>query len=239
MTMPEAYVLAAGNSTRLGGDVPKPLRELGGVPILVWNLAMLARAKVPRATINWSSPVDLTTLPEVGQDPRVRVVYENPAALLGTAGAIANAFRADPRLLFVVYGDQVTQADLAGMLAQHEASRQLVTMLVFDGHAGRNTGPVGGWVELHEGRVIALHETRGAHPPRPTPWANGGVYIIEPEVIVDLPNGHCDWCRDVFPAMIERGEVGAFEHEGWVWSIDTPLAYEKAARLFKEVWRPW
>lgn len=242
--MPPAFILAAGNGTRLGGDVPKPLCELGGSPVLTWNLAMLARANVPSATVNWSAPQDVNSVEmgpglTVGLDPCVRVVYEQPDALLGTAGAIAKAFKHAPRRLLVVYGDQVTQADLAGMLAQHEASRQLATMLVFDATAGRHTGPVGGWVELERDIVIALHETRGAEPPRPTKWANAGVYIIEPEVIAELPDGPSDWCTDVFPGMIERGEVGSFVHDGWVWNIDTPMAYDKARKLFVEVWRPW
>ena len=239
MMMPEAFVLAAGNSTRLGGDVPKPLRQLGGVPVLVWNLAMLARAKVPRAVLNWSAPQDVTALPEVGRDPCINVVYEAPDALLGTAGPIAWCFKSAPRRLIVVYGDQLTQADLPKMLAQHEGSGLAVTMLVFDGHAGRNSGPVGGWVELDGLRVAALHETRGAPPPRRTSWANGGVYIIEPEVVAGLPDGPSDWCRDVFPAMIARGEVGAFLHDGWVWSIDTPEAYARAVLLWEGVSRPW
>ena len=109
-----AIVVAAGSGSRLGGEVPKALRELGGRPLVGHSLAALADGGVNRAIV---------VIP-AGMMPDFETVLADspiPASIV-----IGGAERQDSVLagLEAIVGDP--ELATAGFVLVHDAARALV-----------------------------------------------------------------------------------------------------------------
>src|SRR5437868_9819559 len=88
-----AMVLAAGLGTRMrpfNGQIPKPLVQVGGKPLIDYVLDRLADAGVERAVVNVHHLADQI---ERHLAPRRRpqiVISDERSQLLGTAGGVIN-----------------------------------------------------------------------------------------------------------------------------------------------------
>ncbi len=114
-----AMVLAAGRGERLRpltDDIPKPLIEAGGRPLIAWHLENLARAGIKEVVINLAHLGDRIR-ESLGNGDRFGLAIQysqEPPGALETGGGILNALPllgTDPFLL--VNGDCWTDLDLA------------------------------------------------------------------------------------------------------------------------------
>lgn len=232
----KAMVLCAGLGTRLGEltrEIPKPMLDLQGQPLLAYLLGHLCRQGFDQIAIN------LHFKPEMIRDyfgdgirGQLALTYSYEPQLLGTAGGVKNMesfFRDEPAFL-VQYGDILTDQDFAAMLAFHHERRALATLLV---HQRLKSNSI---VNLDDtGRITAFLErpderTRAGQSSR---WVNSGVCICAPEVLDAIPAGvPCDLPRDVFPKLIASGRVYGFALTGYRCAIDSPerLAEARAAQ---------
>jgi NDP-sugar pyrophosphorylase family protein len=131
----------------------------------------------------------------------------------------------------VVYGDNLVELDLEGLVAAHLRRRADVSIAVFDALTP-NTGMVGGRVVLDDGdRVVSFAE--GVEEDTAARHVNAGVYVVEKRVLADLPVGRFfDWGRDIFPALLARGaRVHGYPIEGYCLGLDTPGKYERGLAL--------
>jgi NDP-sugar pyrophosphorylase family protein len=225
----KAIVLAAGVGTRLRpltDSIPKPLLPVGGEPLLVHLLRWLQRHGLRHVAIN------LHHLPEMiqdtlgdGNDLGLQLTYSFEPQLLGTAGAVKKLAPFFDETFVVVYGDLLLDADLSALLDYHRSRRALVTI----GLKHTDDPPSQGMVACNSaGRVVRFVE-------KPAAWddtqrtANAGVYIVEPEVLHQVPADRpSDWGHDIFPLMIANGaEIYAQLLDGTVIDIGTPEAYER------------
>ena len=79
-----------------------------------------------------------------------------------------------------------------------------------------------------EGRILEFVEKPKTNPP-PSHWVNAGIYLIEPHLLSRIPDGICDFGREVIPNWIEAGvNVAGIKMEDKVIPIDTPDLLEKA-----------
>src|SRR5581483_8245973 len=135
-TQMRAMVLCAGYGTRLGEltkEIPKPMLDLNGHPILEYILAHL------RANHFDSVAVNLHFLPEMirgyfadGQKVGISLKYSHEEQLLGTAGGIKKmeAFLKESDPFLVQYGDVITDQDFAPLLRFHQERNGLATLLL-------------------------------------------------------------------------------------------------------------
>jgi NDP-sugar pyrophosphorylase family protein len=231
----DAVLLAAGNSTRIAavaGGVPKPLLEVGGEPILVRNMRWLAAAGVRQVWVNLHYRGELirATLGD-GSAWGLAVRYSEEPTILGTAGGVRQVLDALGERFLVVYGDNLVELDLEGLVAAHLRRRADVSIAVFDALTP-NTGMVGGRVVLDDGdRVVSFAE--GVEEDTAARHVNAGVYVVEKRVLADLPVGRFfDWGRDIFPALLARGaRVHGYPIEGYCLGLDTPGKYERGLAL--------
>ena len=80
----------------------------------------------------------------------------------------------------------------------------------------------------HENRILEFVEKPKTSPP-PSHWVNAGIYLIEPHLLSRIPDGACDFGREVIPSWIEAGvRVAGVKMEDKVMPIDTPDLLEKA-----------
>ena len=226
----KAMVLAAGLGSRLRpltDTCPKPMIPIAGRPLLEYVLRLLARYGFDQVAVN------LHHLPAAIQDHfgdgaawGIRLTYSLERELLGTAGAVRQlaGFFTEPFLVY--YGDNLCNVDLGRMWHAHHQEGELasVGLLWMDDPTNR------GIVELdRRGRIRRLVEKPRPEEVFPDYLVNGGVYILDPEVLEWIPPGNSDFSRDVFPRLLAAGRpLYGHRLQGQLLSTDTPARYALA-----------
>ena len=229
-----AVILCGGRGTRLRAsapDLPKPLVEVGGLPI-VWHVATIfARQGVERVLLltGWRADLVAAFAATAEWPDGVAVECVDTGPDTPTGGRIhAVADRLGGAPYFATYGDGVADIDLARLARSHAAAGAVATMTVV-----RPELPFGIAV-LGAGDTI----TGFREKPRAEHWVNGGFMVCEPEFAGYL-------AADVVleRAPLERlaadGALHAFRHEGFWACLDT---YKDAVAL-NDLWdsgaAPW
>jgi NDP-sugar pyrophosphorylase family protein len=236
-------VLAAGYGTRLGEltrDLPKPMLEIGGRPILEHILNHLVRHGFTEIAVNLHfMPEVITSYFGDGSQLAAELHYSHERELLGTAGGLKRmaAFVGAGGSFVVQYGDVLTDHDLGRMLELHRSRQALATLLV---HPRRRSNSV---LELDdEGRITSFLERPSEAERRgiDSPWVNSGLCIAEPELLERIANGGpSDLPRDVLVPLVASGRLFADPLVGWRCAVDSAerLAEARAA-LELGHWRP-
>jgi len=226
-----ALVLAAGVGSRLRpytDDLPKPLLEVGGQPIIAYNLAMLAAGGFTDIVIN------LHHLPEVvrayagsGERWGLRITYSEEPELLGTGGALSPlAAQFGAETFAVVFGDNVNDIDVTDMLARHRASGALATVAV----CRRDDVSQSGVAEIDAHDRIRRFIEKPQAGETDSRWINAGVVLAEPGLLRYLPpHGAADLGHDILPRLLEEpGGVHAYPMTGPHWWFDRMEDYQAA-----------
>lgn len=231
----KAMILAAGLGTRLGEltrEVPKPMLDIAGRPLLEYNIRNLVRCGFNEIMIN------LHFLPEMlrgfagdGSAFGARVEYSYEPMLLGTAGGVRQAeeFFATEEPFLVIYGDLLTDQDLTLLRPLHERNNALATLFLHQ-RAGSNSlvrleedGRISGFVERPD------PEERRQHP---FPWVNSGIQMLSWQALQNLKRGEvADLPRDVYPALAREGRLSGLPLSGERVAIDSPERYRQACEL--------
>jgi len=222
----KAMLLAGGRAERLrplSDAMPKCLVPIDGEPLLSIWLSLCAAHGITDVLVNVSAHGDLVrqALERYEGPLRVRLVVEGgPRGNAGTVRA-ERSFVADVDSFFVLYADNLTNANLGALWAFHQTHADLITMGVF-----RTPYPqMAGIVTLGEqGRVVAFAEK----PVRPaTDLANAGLYVVRRELLALIPVAPVvDFARDVFPCC--AGRMRALPIEEYLLDIGHPAALARA-----------
>jgi glucose-1-phosphate cytidylyltransferase len=240
--LPPVAILCGGRGTRLrehAQAIPKPLVEIGGVPIL-WHVIELYAAQgferfllatgymgeqIERfvAAADWPAHVGVRCL-DTGRDT------PTGGRLKLLAPALAG------KRFCATYADGLASIDLRQLLAFHSRHGRLASMTVvrpelqfgvteLDTRAGAGGG--------EDGRVLGFREK-----PRSEHWINGGFFCFEPAVLDRLaPDSVLE--REPLERLARDDQLRAFRHEGFWECMDT---YKDAVAL-NDLWEsgepPW
>ncbi|MFN2544843.1 MAG: sugar phosphate nucleotidyltransferase [Actinomycetota bacterium] len=223
-----AVVLVGGEGTRLRPlteTTPKPLLPLVDRAFLHQVLDHLGAHGVHEVVA--SSPYLEATfgpfLAERRGDPTVTWITE--AEPLGTAGAIVNALRhLGDEAFLVLNGDVLTDLDLTALVSFHRERAAVATIALTPVEDARPYG----LVETEtDGRVLEFRE-------KPSEVVGGninaGTYVLEPRALDGWEPGRMlSIEREVYPALIERGEtVYASPSDAYWMDLGTPERYLQA-----------
>ncbi|RLF17328.1 MAG: nucleotidyltransferase [Thermoprotei archaeon] len=226
----KAVILAGGFGKRLRPiteNTPKPLVNVGGKPIIVWQLQLFKKYGIDEFIIcvGYLREKIINTLGN-GSRYGVKIAYVVEDEPLGTGGAIKNA---EPLLkneegFFVINGDIVTNLNplrLKEKVSDNFIGAIAVTML---------RSPYG-IVTIGENEVIKDFIEK---PTLPNYWINAGVYYFKPEVFRYLPEKG-DIEKTALPLLAKEGRLVAVRYNDIFWkSIDTYKDLEEAERLVKK-----
>ena len=208
----QVVILCGGRGTRLGGETPKPLIEIGGRPI-VWHVVAIYAAQGFRdfllltghqgeAVAAWAARSAWSA-----DGVRVRCVDTGPDTPTGGRVHAVRERLQEPFCL--TYADGVADVDLAALRAQHDGSGALATMTVV-----RPELPFGVAV-LEDGRVTGFREK-----PRAEQWVNGGFLVLEPGALAYLgPDSVLE--REPLERLAAGGALAAYRHTGFWRCLDT------------------
>lgn len=227
----KAVILAAGFGSRLRpltDQVPKPLLQAGGCPLIAYSLALVRAAGIRDVVVNLHHRGDLIRAAlgdGAAYGVHIRYSEENP--ILETGGAIRHA---EPLLageaFVVLNSDIVIDLDLRALIAWHGARGALATMVLrADPEAARY-----GAIEIDAEQRIRRFLGQPATVAAPlTPLMFTGVHVFEPGVFAHLGHGRFSITRETYPAMLRAGcPLFGYVFDGYWRALDTPAGLAEA-----------
>ncbi len=224
-------ILCGGRGTRLAGELPKPLVEVGGRPI-VWHVASIFAAQGVRRVVlltGYRAGLVAEWAAGAAWPDGVSVACVDTGEDTPTGGRVlAGAAAIGDGAFFLTSGDGVADVDLAGLARAHAAAGALATMTVV-----RPELPFGVALLGEGDRVTGFREK-----PVADDWVNGGFFSFEPAALTYLREDSV-LEREPLERLAADGELAAFRHGGFWACMDT---YKDAVAL-NDLWAggdaPW
>lgn len=203
-----AVLMAGGSGTRLRPltcDLPKPMVPVLNRPMAEHIINLLKRHNIREviATLHYLPDVMRDYFGD-GSEFGVQMTYaveeDQP---LGTAGCVKNVEELLDDTFLVISGDSMTDFDLSAAIEFHKQKQSKATLVL-----ARVPNPVEfGVVITDEDNHIQRFLEKPSSSEIFSDTVNTGTYILEPEVLQYLPkNQECDFSKDLFPLLLERGE---------------------------------
>ena len=227
----DAIVLAGGFGTRLRPwtlSVPKPLVPLLDTTLIEHSIRIVPRSLVDRVIIAAGYGAEQMRSHFANIDVGAEVVIIEEKEPLGTGGAIANCMAAVTGNRFLVLnGDLITTVDIPGMIAQHERDDRLATISLWP---VENPNRFGVADFDSSNRAIKRFQEKPNPGEEYSNLINAGCYLMEREVIDEMPEGPHSIEREVFPSIAKSGNMGGFCYTGRFIDAGTPSSYLDAMR---------
>jgi len=252
----KVVILAGGFGTRLSEEtlqIPKPMVEVGGYPILVHIMRLyadhghnefivacgyrghvikdyFANFNVQNAdfSVNLGTG-ELTRLKETTVDWTVSLIDTGLNTMTG--GRLA---RLRPHLgnetFMATYGDGLADLDISDLLAFHRGHGKLATIT-----AVRPEARFGSLSIDDERMVTGFEEKVTSSEAR----INGGFFVLEPEVINYIDGDDVPFERAPLERLAEDRQLMAYTHDGFWKPMDTLRDRRELQRLWDEGVAPW
>ena len=257
----KAVILAGGHGTRLSEETgvrPKPMVEIGGLPIL-WHIMKIYSTfgvhdfviccgykghlikdffytyhlRHSDVTIDLASQ-DITFHRNGCEPWRVTLVDTGLATMTGGRIRRVAEWIGD-EAFFLTYGDGVADVDLDALLRFHRSQKTLVTLT-----AVRPPGRFGAFSLRDEQDQIAHFREK------PTDgedaWINGGYFVVEPQALSYIEDDSTTWEREPMERLAEEGQLSAYRHKGFWHPMDTlrdKMVLEELWNAGQAPWRVW
>ncbi len=230
----KAAILAGGYGKRLRpltSEKPKPLVEVAGKPILIWQIEWLKKHSINEIVL-LVGYLKEKIIEYVGSGSKfgVKVTYIVEDKPLGTGGAIKNSEHvlSGEDYFIVVNGDVLTNLDPTKLLDPIKKGEAIATIA-----AVPLPSPYGILRIRSDDSIEAFIEK----PVLKEYWINAGVYAMTPEVFKYLPD-EGDIERKGFPELAKMMKLKAVRFEDVFWrSIDTHKDIEEASREVPKIFK--
>ena len=229
----QAVILAGGKGTRLAarlGGRPKPLVDVGGIPLLERQLRLLAGHGVTSAVILVNHLAGQIEAFLAQREIGLRTTLIDDGAPRGTSGAALACLAALEDRFLVVYGDTLFDIDIAAMVAAHERSGAAATLLLHPNDHPADSD----LVECDDsGRIVGFHGYPHA-PGRYLPnLVNAAFYVVEKSLLTAYRDmaPPSDFARDLFPAAVRDGRhLHGYRSFEYIKDLGTPSRLDKVER---------
>lgn len=253
----KAVLLAGGLGTRLSEETtirPKPMVEIGGMPIL-WHIMKTYAAhgvhdfviccgyrgdtikewfagyQLRHHDVTFDLRQNSVTYHQSRSEPW-RVTLIDTGADTMTGGRLRRvAEHLGGETFCLTYGDGVSDVDIGASIAHHREQGREATMTVVQ--------PPGrfGAVLLREGetRIDAFSEKTDGDGA----WINGGFFVCEPSVIDRIAGDATVWEQEPLRGLAADGQLSAWRHRGFWQPMDTLRDKQYLEQLWSSGSPPW
>lgn len=253
----KAVILAGGLGTRLSEETtvkPKPMVEIGGMPILWHILKIYSHHGINEFIIccgykghiikdffsdyvlrfsNITFDMASNTMEvhnSIAEPWKVTLVETGEATLTGGRLKRVKDFLGNEAFCFT-YGDGVSDINITDLVKFHNAGDSLVTLTAVQ--------PPGrfGAISLtrDQTKIKNFHEK----PEGDGAWINEGFFVVEPQAIDYIDDDLTTWERDPLQRLAHDGKLSAYKHEGFWQAIDTLQEKMYLEKLWESEQAPW
>lgn len=224
----QTVIMAGGKGTRIASvnaEVPKPMLEVCGKPILEHQIEVLKRQKLTDIilVIGYLGSV-IRDYFQDGSKHGVHISYIEEKELLGTAGSFYYLRDIIQDDFFLLNGDLIFDVDLHRFMNFHKEKHALATLFTHPNNHPYDSGLI---IANEDGTItkwIHKEEERGLLRNR----VNAGIHIISPMVLerfTELKKTDLD--REVLKPLIPSGRVYAYDSPEYVKDMGTPERYRQ------------
>ncbi|HUN54045.1 MAG TPA: sugar phosphate nucleotidyltransferase [Smithella sp.] len=223
-----AFILGAGLGTRLrplSENMPKPLLEIGGRPIITYAMEQLRGANVKRLIVNTHHRAEkyAEAFPKSNWEG-IPITFRYEPVLLDTAGGIKNIedLIEDDKRIIVYNGDIITNMPLMPLVEGHFKLKTAVTVAL------RSSGPLLNVSIDKDGFVCDMRHILKNQGVKSCLFA--GIYIVEKYFLKRLKAGKIESIVLPLVEMIRENphSVGAIViDEGYWHDVGSISEYEK------------
>ena len=252
----KAVILAGGLGTRLSEETsikPKPMVEIGGMPIL-WHIMKMyshhgindfviccgykgyvikeyfANYFLHQSDVTFDMRSNIMDVHHKRAEPwTVTLVDTGENSMTGGRLGRVRKYIENDEMFCFTYGDGVGDIDIGASIAFHKQHGKAATLTA--------TYPPGrfGALDIREGKVLNFKEK----PKGDGAMINGGFFVLSPKVLGYLGGDDTVWEQAPLQGLAEDGQLMAFEHQGFWQPMDTL----RDKHLLEELWAtgkaPW
>lgn len=227
-------IMAGGKGTRIAeinAEVPKPMIEIGGKPILLYQIEGLKKQGYTDIVLiigHLGSVIE--DYFGDGSKFEVNITYIKEETPLGTAGALYYLRGAVDEDFLLLNGDVIFDVDIARFAAFHKEKGGLVTILTHPNNHPYDSGII---ISDEEGTVtkwLTKEEERLWYKNR----VNAGLHMMSPKILdrfVECKKTDLD--RDILKALIPEGQLHIYDSPEYIKDMGTPERYYQVTEDIK------
>ncbi len=220
----QVAILAGGLATRLGAltrNQPKSMVEVDGKPFLEYQLELLKGNAIKDVVLcigHMGEQIEM----HFGDGSRygVNIKYSVEDKLLGTAGALKRAEGLLDDVFFTLYGDSYLFLDFSLCMSYFRSQNKIALITVY-----KNCDPYDRSNTAIEGSLVKKFSKR--EKSEDMVYIEYGANIFRKEVLGLIPEDQCYSLDDLFPRLIEKQEVLAFEVNERFYEIGSPEGFKE------------
>lgn len=253
----KAVILAGGLGTRISEETqnrPKPMVQIGGKPIL-WHILKLYSAHgvndfviccgymgymikeyfanyfLHMSDVTFDMSNNRMDVHHKNAEPwKVTLVDTGEKTLTGgRLKRVAEYVEGEEAFCFT-YGDGLSDVDVAASIRYHKSHGRLATVT-----AVRPPGRYGA-IECDDAHLVTAFTEK---PPGDGGMINGGYFVLSPKCLEFIEGDGTSWEGKPLADLAARGEIMAFEHEGFWQPMDTLREKIHLEQLWESGNAPW
>ncbi|OUX25800.1 MAG: glucose-1-phosphate cytidylyltransferase [Euryarchaeota archaeon TMED255] len=252
----KAVILAGGLGTRISEEThlkPKPMIEIGGMPIL-WHILKLysshgindfiiccgykgylikeyfANYFLHMSDVTFDMTRNSMEIHEKKAEPW-KVTLIDTGEITQTGGRLKRieSYLSDEETFCFTYGDGLADVDIGSLINLHRETGKLATVT-----AVRPPGRFGS-LQFEGDKVTAFVEK----PQGDGGFINGGFFVVSSKVLSLISGDQVNFERDILKDLADENELAAYEHNGFWRPMDTLRDKTQLEDLWNAGNAPW
>jgi mannose-1-phosphate guanylyltransferase/phosphomannomutase len=224
-----ALIQAGGAGTRLkaitGDNLPKPMVEICGKPILQWQIENLRKSGIFEIIIvvSQNGKDVIENAFGDGKGLGVRIHYLEETEPLGTGGALYLLSRRYKEDFVLLFGDLMLDIDWQRFIVYHQSKNAMITAFVHpNGH------PFDSDLVLtdNEGKITGIDSKNNIRNYFYENLTNAGLYVVNQKVLNFLTSAvKVDFEKIILDHFVKEGSAYAYRSSEYVKDCGTPERY--------------
>ncbi len=258
----KTVIFAGGFGTRIGEEsvtLPKPLIEIGGMPIL-WHIMkrylhyghndfiiacgykaqLIKKFFVDYALYSKDLTIDcckneISMSNNLAEDWKVTLIDTGLKTNTGTRLQMLKPLLENEEHFFLTYGDGVADVEINTTLKFHKAHKKALTITAVQ------PSERFGLIDFEIDKVVGFKEKEK----NIAAWVNGGYFVCNPvifdyipQVSAENPEGYM-WEQEPMINLTRAGEVMGYKHDGFWQCMDTLREKQLLNKHWNEGNAPW